>query len=104
MKWLFDGKYALFVARKDIITTKGFVYYKKGEAIFGGGIAKYISKDHNDVIIQDPDTGEVIFKGINYVDCVFKYFCLYSFIHWLYSEYGPKYRAYTRYIRRLADL
>jgi hypothetical protein len=102
MKSIFGGRYTLFVAKKDIITTKGTVHHKKGEATLGGG-NRHIIIDKDIVSIHDWNTGEVIFKGTNYVDCVYKRFSFYAFFTFLYFECKDRWRKKHRtYIQRLA--
>jgi hypothetical protein len=74
----------------------------KGQLLFGCGNGY---DDSNGIItLTDQTTGKIIYKGINYIDCVFKKFSFSVFFYIRRSEKEDiKKKKYFRYIEKIAN-
>jgi hypothetical protein len=77
MQNLFNGKYSIFILKKDI-KDHPFLH-EKGDTIHGdmrGGV----TKENNVITMYDINGKNILYRGINHVDCIYKRFSIRTFL------------------------
>jgi citrate synthase len=99
MKKIFKGRYSLLIYKKDFQKKNGEVL-RKGEGLIGGCASEV--KNENNIITERDKSGEIVYQGINHVDCVYKRFSFQVVWYFIWSEWASRERAkFRRYCDNL---
>jgi hypothetical protein len=100
IKWKIFVDYSIFYLKKDS-QNKSYIFNKKGQGMLGPLplLMKCKLTNINNIITLYNREGEIIYQGINYVDCFYKKNSFWLFLHFTFDYFSHHFfeKARNRY-------